>query len=199
MSIAFFDFDGTITRRDTLFEIIRFQKGTAAMYAGMLLLSPVLVLFRLKLLSSHTTKQTVLRWFFRGTPVARFREGCDAFCRQRLPALLRPQAIAAIREHLAKGHQVAVVTASAQDWVAPWCASMGITCIATQLEVKDERLTGNILGLNCNGDEKVCRIQAQYNLEQYEDIYAYGDSKGDRAMLAIAGKAHYKPFRSVEV
>ena len=196
MSIAFFDFDGTITRRDTLFEIIRFQKGSAATYAGMLILSPVLVLFRLKLLSSHTTKQTVLRWFFRGMPVARFRKGCDAFSRQRLPELLRPGAIAAIQDHLARGHQVAVVTASAQDWVAPWCAAMGITCIATQLEVKDERLTGNILGLNCNGDEKVCRIQAQYKLEAYEHIYAYGDSNGDRAMLAIAGTAAYKPFRT---
>ncbi|HEY0608667.1 MAG TPA: haloacid dehalogenase-like hydrolase, partial [Chitinophaga sp.] len=79
---------------------------------------------------------------------------------------------------------------------APWCASMGITCIATQLEVKDERLTGNILGLNCNGEEKVCRIRAQYNLEQYENIYAYGDSNGDKAMLAIAGTAIYKPFRT---
>lgn len=196
MSIAFFDFDGTITRRDTLFEIIRYQKGAIALYTGMLLLSPILVLFRLKLLSSHSTKQFVLRWFFRGTPAAQFRTLCEAFCRHRLPALLRPQALAAIQDHLAKGHLVAVVTASAQDWVAPWCATMGISCIATQLEVKDQQLTGNILGLNCNGDEKVCRIRAQYQLEQYENIYAYGDSNGDSAMLAIAGTAVYKPFRT---
>lgn len=196
MSIAFFDFDGTITRRDTLFEIIRFQKGAAAMYAGLLILSPVLVLFRLKLLSSHTAKQIVLGWFFRGMPVQRFREICDAFCRQRLPSLLRPQALEAIKDHQAKGHQVTVVTASAQDWVAPWCASMGITCIATQLEVKDELLTGKILGLNCNGDEKVCRIKAEYDLDKYEKIYAYGDSNGDKAMLAIAGVSQYKPFRT---
>jgi HAD superfamily hydrolase (TIGR01490 family) len=196
MSIAFFDFDGTITRRDTLFEIIRFQKGTAAMYTGLLLLSPVLVLFRLKLLSSHTTKQIVLRWFFKGAPVQEFRQQCDRFCRERLPALLRPGAIEAIKDHQARGHKVAVVTASAEDWVAPWCAGMGISCIATQLEVKDEHLTGNILGLNCNGDEKVCRIRAQYQLEQYKDIYAYGDSNGDKAMLAIAGTSTYKPFRT---
>ncbi|WP_298735218.1 HAD-IB family hydrolase [uncultured Chitinophaga sp.] len=196
MKIAFFDFDGTITRRDTLFEIIRYQKGAIAMYAGMLLLSPVLVLFRLKLLSSHRTKEIVLRWFFRGTPAAQFRTMCEAFCKHRLPSLLRPQAIAAIKDHQSKGHLVAVVTASARDWVAPWCATMGISCIATQLEVKDQHLTGNILGLNCNGDEKVCRIQAEYQLDQYEDIYAYGDSNGDKAMLALAGTAVYKPFRT---
>jgi HAD superfamily hydrolase (TIGR01490 family) len=196
MKIAFFDFDGTITRRDTLFEIIRFQKGSIAMYAGMLLLSPVLVMFRLKLLSNQRTKEIVLGWFFRDTSLAQFRTLCEAFCRHRLPTLLRPAAVAAIKDHQSKGHLVVVVTASAQDWVAPWCVAMGITCIATKLEVKDERLTGKILGLNCNGEEKVCRIRAQYQLEQYENIYAYGDSNGDKAMLAIAGTAIYKPFRT---
>ncbi len=194
-SIAFFDFDGTITSRDTLFEIIRFQKGNVSFYAGMLLLSPALVLFKLKLVSSHTMKQLVLRYFFRGTPVADFRKECDAFCHQRLPGLLRSQALVAIKKHQAQGDQVTVVTASAQDWVAPWCAAMGISCIATQLEVKDELLTGNILGLNCNGDEKVCRIRNEYDLAGFETVYAYGDSSGDKAMLAIAGVPEFKPFR----
>ncbi|KAA2238518.1 HAD-IB family hydrolase [Chitinophaga agrisoli] len=195
-SIAFFDFDGTITSRDTLFEIIQFQKGNAYFYTGMLLLSPALVLFKLKLISSHNMKQLVLRYFFKGTPVADFRKGCDDFCRQRLPGLLRSQALIAIKNHQAQGHQVAVVTASAQDWVAPWCAAIGISCIATQLEVKDEQLTGNILGLNCNGDEKVCRIKNEYDLAGFETIYAYGDSSGDKAMLSIAGVPQFKPFRA---
>ncbi|GAA0563065.1 HAD family hydrolase [Chitinophaga japonensis] len=194
-AIAFFDFDGTITRRDTLFEIIRFQKGAPAMYAGLLVLSPALVLFKLKVLSSHTIKQVVLRYFFRGAPQAAFTEKCEAFCRQRLPRLLRPAALGAIQQHLAKGHQVVVVTASAQDWVAPWCTAMGITCIATRLEVENGRLTGNIAGLNCNGDEKVCRIRDAYDLQAFEHVYAYGDSSGDKPMLAIAGTSQYKPFR----
>jgi HAD superfamily hydrolase (TIGR01490 family) len=195
-TIAFFDFDGTITTRDTLFEIIRYQKGSGALYAGLLLLLPALVLFKLKLVSSHRMKEIFLRHFFKGADVSAFREKCAAFCRDRLPALIRPGALEAIRNHQAQGHQVVVVTASAQDWVAPWCAAMNVTCIATRLEVKNERLTGNILGLNCNGDEKVCRIRNEFKLEQFEDIFAYGDSSGDKPMLAIARTVQFKPFRN---
>ena len=195
-TIAFFDFDGTITTKDTMFEVIRYQKGSGALYLGFLLLSPLLVLFKLKLVSSHTMKEIFLRYFFKGAAVGAFREKCAAFCRERLPALIRPGALAAIKEHQEKGHQVVIVTASAQDWVGPWCEKMNITCIATQLEVKNEQLTGNILGLNCNGDEKVCRIKNEYDLELFENIFAYGDSSGDKAMLAIAGTRRFKPFRS---
>lgn len=195
-TIAFFDFDGTITTKDTMFEVIRYQKGSGALYLGFLLLSPLLVLFKLKLVSSHTMKEIFLRYFFKGAAVSTFREKCAAFCRERLPALIRPGALAAIKEHQEKGHQVVIVTASAQDWVGPWCEKINITCIATQLEVKDEQLTGNILGLNCNGDEKVCRIKNEYDLELFENIFAYGDSSGDKAMLAIAGISQFKPFRS---
>lgn len=196
-AIAFFDFDGTITTRDTLFEIIRFQKGATALYTGMLLLSPALALFKLKLLSRQTMKQLVLRYYFRGAPAAAFRQRCEDFCNGRLPSILRGAALTAIRDHISEGRQVVVVTASAEDWVAPWCRSMGIACIGTRLEVQDGRLTGNIAGLNCNGDEKVARIRALYDLGAFGDIYAYGDSSGDKAMLALAGIREYKPFRDV--
>lgn len=193
-SIAFFDFDGTITSRDTLFGIIRYQKGALALYAGMGLLLPALVLFRLKLVSSHTMKQLVLRLFFRGTPEAAFRERCAAFCREALPQLLRAGALKAIQEHQAAGHRVVVVTASAQDWVAPWCAANGLECIGTRLEVLEGRITGRIQGHNCNGYEKVRRICQQIHLPGFGDIYAYGDSSGDRAMLGMATHAYFRKF-----
>lgn len=57
------------------------------------------------------------------------------------------------------------------------------------------RLTGRILGRNCHGAEKVSRIREAFNLSDYDDIYAYGDTKGDKPMLALAKHAFYKPFR----
>lgn len=124
-AIAFFDFDGTITRKDTLFEIIRFHKGKAALYAGMTLLSPLLVLFKMKVISNQRMKEIVLRFYFNGTPVAVFQEECDAFCRERLPELLRPKAVNAIAWHLSEGHAVYIVTASAENWVRPWAETLG--------------------------------------------------------------------------
>jgi HAD superfamily hydrolase (TIGR01490 family) len=194
--IAFFDFDGTITRRDTLWEIIRFQKGSAALYAGVASLLPGLVRFKLGRQTAQESKEQVLRHFFGGMPREQFTENCLRFCRERLPALVREPALAAIRRHQQEGRRVVVVTASARDWVAPWCDTLGIDCIASTLEIQDGRITGRLSGANCNGQEKVVRIRQQFNLYDYTDIYAYGDTSGDRPMLALAQYPVYKPFRN---
>ncbi|PSL43430.1 HAD superfamily hydrolase (TIGR01490 family) [Chitinophaga niastensis] len=195
MTIAFFDFDGTITRKDTLWEIIRFHRGRAAMYAGIVQLLPALIQFKCKLTTAQEMKQQVLQYFFSEMTIADFNAKCEAFCQQELPSMIRPKALTAIRKHQQLGHKVVVVTASAHNWVAPWCKTTNVACIGTELEVKNKRITGNILGLNCNGEEKVNRIRRAYRLEDFQQIYAYGDSKGDRPMLELAQHAEFKPFR----
>lgn len=193
-AIAFFDFDGTITRRDTLFEIIRFQKGEGALYAGLALLSPALIMMKAGLISKQKGKDLVLQYFFRNTPVDEFRDKCAAFCRDKLPGLIRENALKEINQHLAKGHRVVVVTASAQEWVKPWCDCVGIECIGTQLEIRNAVVTGRIHGVNCNGEEKVRRIRQQYNLPVFGDIYAYGDTDGDKPMLQLATFGFFRKF-----
>ncbi|WP_158569090.1 HAD-IB family hydrolase [Chitinophaga silvisoli] len=193
-SIAFFDFDGTITTKDTLFEIIRYHKGSSGLYVGLVLLSPALVAFKLKLISTQRMKEIVFRYFFGGTSAEAFRNKCAAFCADHLPGLVKENALQAIKQHVAKGHQVAVVTASAEDWVEPWCTSLGIVCIGTRLEVRNALITGRIQGLNCNGPEKVERIRQTFDLSGYEDVYAYGDTSGDKPMLGIAKFGYYRKF-----
>lgn len=193
--IAFFDFDGTITHKDTMWEIIRFQKGSAALYAGLARLAPGLMSFKLGRQTAQESKEQVLRHFFGGMRAEQFTENCQRFCRERLPLLIREPAVAAIRKHQQEGRQVVVVTASARDWVAPWCDTLGINCIASSLEVQNGLITGRLSGVNCNGQEKVVRIREQFNLHDYTDIYAYGDTSGDRPMLALAQYPQYKPFR----
>lgn len=193
--VAFFDFDGTITKKDTLFEIIGFQKGKAALYAGMLLLSPLLVLFKMKMISNQRMKEIVLRFFFRNDSFPVFQQLCDDFCRHRLPSLLRPKALNAIAWHKAEGHTVYIVTASAENWVTPWSRTLGVTCLGTKLQKKNDVITGFLEGKNCNGDEKVCRIREAVQLTTFDTIYAYGDSSGDKEMLALA---QHKGFRSFE-
>lgn len=192
--VAFFDFDGTITRKDTLFEIIRYQKGAFALYVGMAMLSPLLVMFKLKLISNQQMKEIVLRFFFRGMQLAEFQRLCDEFCKERLPGLLRPKALNAIAWHQAEGHQVYIVTASAENWVEPWSKSLNIPCLGSKLEVRNGTLTGALEGRNCNGDEKVCRIRDAVRLTIFNTIYAYGDSSGDKEMLALADQKHFRPF-----
>lgn len=194
-AIAFFDFDGTITSKDTLAEIIKFAKGKIIYYTGLLILSPVLIAYKLRLLSNHRAKEIMLRFFFRGTALSEFNGICKEFTRTKLPLLLRKQALTEIRKHLQNNTEVVVVSASPVNWVLPWCEQFNLACIATCLEVKDKKITGKISGRNCSGQEKVKHILSNYNLSDYSKIYAYGDTRGDLPMLALSTHKFYKPFK----
>lgn len=194
--IAFFDFDGTITTGDTLLEIIKFQKGKPAFYLGFLMHSPWLIAYKLKWLPNDQAKQKMLVYFFGGMQANVFQDACDAFAEKKLPALIRPGALKEIAELRGKGFEIVVVSASADNWLRKWTDGLGLKLIATKLEIKNDRITGWIDGKNCHGEQKVIRIREQWNLADYKEVYAYGDSSGDKPMLALADRAFYKPFRS---
>ncbi len=193
--LALFDFDGTITRADTLFHFLRHAVPGPRFWLGALALLPVLAAYKLGLMGNARAKSLVLRRFFRGWPAERFRAAGAAFCREALPGLVRPQALVRIREHLARGDRVLVVSASLSDWVGGWCAEQGLELLATEAEIAAGRITGNFSGANCHGPEKARRIRAVLDPADYAPVHAYGDSAGDREMLALAGEPHYRPFR----
>jgi phosphatidylglycerophosphatase C len=192
--LVLFDFDGTITSRDTFLEFLIFYKGPVRFLVGMLLLSPVLVLYLLKLIPNWKAKQACLKYFLGGERMEDFTAYCNGFSERMLPVLIRPQALEAINACKREGATVAVVTASAENWVQPWCTKMSLICIGTQLEAENGKITGNLCGANCYGPEKVKRIEKQFRLADFDEIVAYGDSCGDREMFAIAHQYHYKPF-----
>jgi phosphatidylglycerophosphatase C len=194
--IAFFDFDGTITTRDTLLEFIKYSKGTLPFYWGFLLNSPFLVAYKLKIISNQAAKEKVLGYFFRNTTIADFNDTCSRFVNEALPGLIRPGALAEIEKHKQQGVKVVIVSASPENWLVKWTNKLGLDLIATRLQNNNGRINGKIDGKNCHGEEKVRRIQEVFVLSQYDDVFAYGDSGGDKPMLGLANHAHYKPFRS---
>jgi phosphatidylglycerophosphatase C len=199
--IAFFDFDGTLTTSDSLLKFIRFSKGSFRFYLGFIINSPWLIAYRLKLISNQKAKERILTWFFGKRPLDSFQQQCDRFCAAILPYLLRPKGLKEIERLQKNGFSVVVVSASPVNWIEGWARPLGIEVLATRLEMAHtpapapSRLTGRISGLNCHGQEKVRRIKEAYPLDQYQDIYAYGDTGGDRPMLALATHSFYKPFR----
>ena len=194
--IAFFDFDGTITKKDTLLEIIKFQKGKYEFYKGFFLLSPYLAAMKIKILSNQVVKEKVLRYFFEGISEHQFQKKCTEFSEKILPQLIRPKALEMIHELKQKNFEVIIVSASPNNWFQDWCRRNNILFISTTLEVIDGKITGKINGKNCHGEEKVKRIKQSYNLSEYETIYCFGDTKGDKPMLKLATHAIYKPFRN---
>jgi len=194
-TIAFFDFDGTITTKDTLLEFIKFSKGRFRFYAGFALNSPWLIALKLKMISNQAAKERMLSWFFRNTPLENFEATCDRFATSILPGLIRPKAMQEIAMLKEKGVPVVVVSASPENWIRPWTGPNSIDLIATKLEINNTKLTGRIQGRNCHGTEKVDRINQSFELSTYSTIYAYGDSSGDKPMLRLATNSFFKPFR----
>ncbi len=191
MDLALFDFDGTITDRDSLFDFLRFTFGSVRCAVGAFVLGPVLALYIGRCIPNWRAKESVFRHFLGGLDVGEFRRAALRYSLERLPEIVRPRAVERIEWHRRKGHRILVVSASAEDWMEGWCAKLGLELLGTRLESREGRITGKIEGRNCNGPEKVRRIREAVDLDRYGRIYAYGNSGGDRDMLALADERYY--------
>jgi HAD superfamily hydrolase (TIGR01490 family) len=193
--IAFFDFDGTITRKDSLLEFIKYSKGNRAFYFGFAIHAPMLVAYKLRIVSNHRAKEIMLRYYFGKMPVEEFNALCERFTSQVLPSLIRSKALKEIDRFKKIGAEVVIVSASPENWLSHWCERSGVKWLATKMDIVENKITGRIKGRNCHGEEKVRRIKEAYDLANFSSVYCYGDTSGDRAMLALANVKFYKPFR----
>jgi len=193
--IAFFDFDGTITKDDSLIKFTRFIKGDVKTIIGMLFLLPMLIAYKLRLIPNYKAKQIMLTYFFKGVNEKEFKKVANEYSLRHIDTILRLEAMKRIQWHKEQGHKVVIVSASIECWLKPWCKENNLELIATKLKIKNGIVTGEILGKNCFGKEKVNRIKERYALDKFQYIYAYGDSSGDLQMLELANESRYKPFR----
>jgi len=194
--LSLFDFDGTITTDDSLIKFIRFVVGDVKTIWGMILLLPMLIRYKLKFIPNYKAKQRIFSYFFKGMCEHQFQKVAKEYSLKYIDTILRPKAMQKIAWHKEQGHKVVIVSASIECWLKPWCDQNGLDLIATKIEMKDGTVTGKFLTKNCYGIEKVNRLKEIYNLSDYNYIYAYGDSHGDKEFLALADESFYKPFRA---
>ena len=187
-----FDFDGTLTTRDSFLEFIRYVCGNWALCKGILRYSPLLVLMKLGYYPNWKAKQKVFAYFFKGMPLKDFAQQGRLFALDR-QHLLRPQGVDMVKQAQAGDAEVLIVSASIDHWVQPFFPEVKV--VGTQVEVEEGCLTGRFLTKNCYGQEKVNRILALYPHRNEYELIAFGDSAGDKELLAFADEAHYKPFR----
>jgi phosphatidylglycerophosphatase C len=189
--VAAFDFDGTITRRDTLLPFLVYACGRARVAAALAAVAPRLSLALAGRGSRDDAKVALLRRVVAGRDASEITAAGRAFA-DRLagdPGHFRADVLDRVRWHRDAGHEIVLVSASLTTYLDPLAPRLGFdTVLATTLEVApDGRLTGRRAGLNCRGAEKVARLDA-WLAGSACTLWAYGDSSGDDELLARADR-----------
>lgn len=193
--IAAFDVDGTLTRRDCVVPFIRQVAGTRPMVKQLALgarQSIPAVVRRdrdcLKALGAHAA--------FAGRDVAEVQQLADVFAADVFATGLRPDQWSAMSRHAAAGDQIVLVSASFEIYLRPLAELLGADdVLAVRLETDGDIFTGNLVGPNCRGPEKVRRLNEW--LDEHHGgranvhVTAYGDSAGDRELLLDSDTAVY--------
>lgn len=186
MKIAFFDFDGTLTRHDSFIQFALFAKGRYGLIKAMIKSLPELLKWKLGIISNSEAKEALFGSLFRGMKMDVFQEYGKKFA-SYIEGDLRVGMIQKLKYHQHQGDKVIIVSASIGDWIRPWATDNGIDeVLATEAEVDDDNiLTGKFRTRNCHGQEKANRIKQLFPDIDHHETWAYGDSSGDDAMLSI--------------
>ncbi|MFN8958506.1 MAG: HAD-IB family hydrolase [Hyphomonadaceae bacterium] len=191
--VAAFDVDGTLTWADSYLLFLRFVAGRFGFVVKMVQLIPVFVAYRLGGVPRSAVKEKTLTVFLAGMSAEEYLAQCQAYAQMIYPIIARPDGLARLRAHQGVRDQVALVSASLRDYLAVWAQELGVDhVLATEVEIVNGRLTGRLLGDNCWGPGKLAAIQAGFKSAPL--VAAYGDTRGDKEMLAAAQNPGFRIF-----
>ena len=192
--IVAFDFDGTLTVRDSFTAFLEWRAGPARYALGLARLLPAALRYLFDR-DRGRIKAAAAREFLSGLSRFELEAGARAFAAEQSGRLLRPDALAAWRAWGERSAVRVIVTASPTAVVRPFAEALGAEAlIGTELGYDaDERVTGAFLTANCRGHEKVKRLEARFGAG-LRLAAAYGDTAGDKEMLAIADEAGFRVF-----
>ena len=197
--VAAFDLDGTLTRRDTLKPFLVRTFGWRRVAWTFLRLAPWALRVALGRARVDDFKVRALAGLFAGEDPARLRAAGLAHA-QAVKGGLRPAALARIEWHRAQGHRLVLASAAIDVYVEPLAHALvfdHVVCtrLARVSGAGGERYDGTLAGEDCTGAGKVRALEALIGPLAGLELHAYGDSAGDRELLAAARYAHWRPFR----
>lgn len=203
-AIAAFDFDGTLTQRDTFTPFLARGLGWPRFLLAVLRCSPWLTGYALRLVRNDVAKARLMRATLSDRTTAEMEDWTTHWLAEDFPGQLQAWTLARLVYHQQAGHCCVLVSASPDIYLRRVARQLGFDgLICTEMEVEDGRLTGRMRTPNCYGEQKVLRLNAWLS-ERFGvapasamTLYAYGDTAGDKPMLRLAQHAWYrgKPWK----
>lgn len=196
-SIAIFDFDHTMTDRDSLLPFLFYVKGFWKTLYHLAALTPTFARFLVGNLSRQKTKEKILTRFIGGRLFTEVNALGQSYSDHQLDSYLKPEALQRLAWHQSQGHRCLLVSASLEFYLKHWAKRHGFeNVIASILELTPTGcVTGKLVGLNCWGPEKERRLVAYLGSTENVQLYVYGDSRGDQEILALADYPFYRTFQ----
>ena len=192
--VAYFDFDGTLSTKDTFMPFIIFCLGWLRFMQKSPRLLIILSLYLLRIIDNQEAKQRTLTLSLRGWQRDKIEQKAKAFAYTHLNKYLKCPIYAKLEWHREHGHQVVLVSANLAVYLRYFAELHKLDAvIATEVELIDEHLSGKLATQNCYGLQKVVRIKDYLVTNQcgFEYSYGYGNSRGDHEMLAFVDEAYY--------
>ena len=185
---AVFDFDKTLTIRDTFLPWLTLLRGRRrTLAAGLASLRSGLPGVSRGGSARDATKAAMARRLLTGIPIAE----AQAAARRMSPHVLWCDPVCdRLREHLHLGHAVLIATGSCRLAIAEMVANhfgpdAPLQVIGTELEEDAGTLTGRLTGGNCIAENKAARVGAWLDAAGQLGGWGYGNPPWDLPMLSL--------------
>lgn len=192
-NLYLFDFDGTLTCKDTLFDFLKFSFPKVYFF-NYLIFIPLFVVSKLKIIDAGFVKEMFISKFLKGKSYVEINQLAQNYFEQNHQELIYSKADEYIKS-LSNYNDKFIVSASVDFWIQPFADyyEMGLICTKAKYD-EQGFFTGKFASPNCNYQEKKNRIEKEIDLSLYDQIIAFGDTKGDEAMFSIATKSNFRCF-----
>jgi phosphatidylglycerophosphatase C len=186
MAIAFFDLDGTITHRDTLFPLVLRLLARRPLHLLRLIgVAPAAIRFLFDR-DRGALKQSLLRVTLRGLRRADLEIPAQEFVRDTIAHRSFADALAKIRRHREAGHFLVLMSASVDFYVPEFGRQLGFDqVISTGVRWNGDRLDGTLTTANRRGEEKARCVRELLAQRNDSETFAYGNSGSDLPHLKI--------------
>lgn len=184
-NLALFDFDGTLCKKDSFTGFIFYALSKRHIVKQGIKILPWIQAYYLRLYPAHRMRPKLYASMFKDShaeEILQLTQDYAATLVDKLDSALFNQ----LRQHQQLGHDVVIVSASLDLYLKPVCSYLNIDLICSEVEIKAGKITGFYQTADCSNEQKKIRILEKYNMDDYAEIYAYGNSYEDEEMLSLA-------------
>lgn len=191
--LVVFDVDKTLIKKDSLIITAIYNRSLFFILFKLIFLIPFYILWICKILSTNKFKEKFIETFEICEKINKIDKN-NNWLENILKKEIRKEALERIKMHKKNGDFIVLCTASPRMIIEPLADFLNVKLICTEMVYSTNKWIPKIKGKNCNGNEKLKRLKDNININKFNLLEVYGDSRGDKEILQAADIPHFKSF-----